>query len=107
MADNKTGLNAQYEDGGPFIAAPLADKAPGSAGATEADTMADTAFSAVVNGAFDSVQNVPPRTVGVGLDDTAVPGQGVEGISGSAVFTTGAGQGRVRGAGNPNAGSRA
>ena len=72
----------------------------GSAGAPA--PMADTAFSAPVTSVYESVQNVPVPHVGVGLDDTAQPGQLAEGITGVGVTTTGAGQGSGH-APHPNA----
>ena len=70
--------------------------APGSAGATEAGTMADNAFRAPVTMPYQSVQNTTPPTVGVGLDDTGALGQDQEGISGlgpNFIASTGAGLG--------------
>ena len=83
-------------------------RAAGSAapGATTADTMPDDGLSSQLTSVYQSVQNVPVPRVDVGFDDTAVPGQLAEGISGlSAAFTasTGAGQGSGHDV-HPNAG---
>lgn len=80
--------------------------APGSVGATEADAMPDTGLSTQRTTLYESVQNVPVPTVGVGFDDTALPGQNREGISGldaDFIASTGAGAGSVSSPHHPGA----
>ena len=79
--------------------------APGSEGAAAHPAMADDALSTQQTMPYQSVQNRPVPMVGVGTDDTAVPGQLYEGFSGlgpSETASTGAGAGHTM-ARQPNA----
>lgn len=75
-------VNGQYNDP-PFGMGNIGSTgAPGSAGASAHPAMADTGLSTQVAGVSESTQNRPVPMVGVGLDDTALPGQTYEGFSG-------------------------
>jgi hypothetical protein len=106
MATNDQYLPGQAPFGMPDAIAGTG--APGSPGATEADAMADTAFRVPVTAPYMSVQNTDPPMAGVGADDTGVPGQNREGISGlgpSDLTQTGAGMGSTT-ARHPNSAAR-
>ena len=101
-------VNDQYSDP-PFGMGGISSTgAPGSPGATEAQTQADSAFRVAVTAPFMSVQNTTPPMVGVGLDDTGTPGQSREGITGfgpDSLTMTGSGQGSTT-ARHPNSTAR-
>ena len=86
------------------FAVPAGTGAEGSAGAPAPQS--DDTFRVPVTSPFMSVQNVSPPMVGAGLDDTSVPGQLVEGISGlgpTQTASTGAGLGSAGHSPHPNA----
>lgn len=107
--------NPQYSDPGPLFGGQAdyaSTGAPGSMGAQASDAMPDSAFHPQVTMPYQSVQNEPVPTVGVGYDDANLPaqtdiyaGRGADPVAGShAGFgSTGAGQGSTM-ARHPNAG---
>jgi hypothetical protein len=101
-------VNGQYSDP-PFgmPAAVTSTGAPGSAGAMAHPAQADTALHSQVTGVYESVQNRPVPMAGAGADDTAMPGQLYEGISGlgpADTADTGAGKGSTGHAPHPASG---
>jgi hypothetical protein len=92
-------INDQYIDPPFGLSEAIAQTgAPGSGGATDAGTAPDNAYSSQLTMPYQSVQNQPVPRVGVGADDTALPGQNMEGISGlgpSDIASTGAGMGHT------------
>lgn len=87
-------VNGQYSDPPFGMAGVDSTGAPGSAGAPP--PQADNAFTTQVTMPYQSVQNTAVPMVGVGADDTALPGQLYEGFSGlgpSDTASTGAGMG--------------
>lgn len=110
MADNKTGLNSQYDAGStPFGMSPAIGRtgAPGSPGVSVTEPDA-TLASVTVTPNFGSSQ-VPQPSVTVGTGDTSgfsddSPVHEVPGVAGVAGYMdTGAGTGHVAGPPHPNA----
>jgi hypothetical protein len=119
MADNATGLNAQYDNAGALFGGATgyaSTGAPGSPGDTAAQTAGPVIGSPVVSVPFASSQlpaNMPRLDVTAGdtsgMSSDQPVGDGfstLSGVSPAAMSTTGAGQGNPDPYRHPGAGSR-
>jgi hypothetical protein len=119
MADNNTGLNAQYgaTQFGLNTAAYASTGAPGTPGVSASETSGSVIASPVVStpGASSQIPANAPRVQVMSGDttgmssDAVVPSGGdpLTGLSAGQLTTTGAGQGHVAGPHHPNAGGGA